>query len=105
MTQKQTASIAASWRDHPIGIQAEGLEVEELSFPAQSKKKGKVELRIESNRSDCLCNCSKGLDNKISAQTSVFISESRTARDTNSHFKIPNAFKSNSLKKSSRTHQ
>ena len=39
MTQKQTASIAASWRDHPIGIQAEGLEVEELSFPLQSKKK------------------------------------------------------------------
>ena len=53
MTQKQTASIVASWRDHPIGIQAEGLEVEELSFPVQSKKKGKVELRIESNRSDC----------------------------------------------------
>ena len=41
----------------------------------------------------------KGLDNKISVQTSVFISESRTARDTNSHFKIPNAFKSNSLEK------
>ena len=41
MTQKQTASIAASWRDHPIGIQAEGLEVEELSFPVQSKKKRK----------------------------------------------------------------
>ena len=57
MTQKQTASIAASWRDHPIGIQAEGLEVEELSFPVRSKKKGKVELRVESNRSDCLCNC------------------------------------------------
>ena len=41
MTQKQTASIATSWRDHPIGIQAEGLEVEELSFPVQSKKKEK----------------------------------------------------------------
>ena len=41
MTQKQTASIAASWRDHPIGIQAEGLEVEELSFPVQGKKKRK----------------------------------------------------------------
>ena len=39
MTQKQTASIATSWRDHLIGIQAEGLEVEELSFPVQSKKK------------------------------------------------------------------
>ena len=35
MTQKQTASIAASWRDHLRGIQAEGLEVEELSFPVQ----------------------------------------------------------------------
>ena len=57
MMQKQTASIATSWRDHPRGIQAEGLEVEELSFPVPSKKKGKVELRVESNRSDCLCNC------------------------------------------------
>ena len=46
MTQKQTASIAASWRDHPIGIQAEGLEVEELSFPMQSKKQR--ESRIKS---------------------------------------------------------
>ena len=43
-------------------------------------------------------NRSKGWK-KIPVQTSVFISESRTARDTNSHFKIPNAFKSNSLKK------
>lgn len=46
MTQKKRASIAASWRDHPKGIQAGGLEVEELSFPVQSKKKRK-------NRSDC----------------------------------------------------
>ena len=29
--------------------------------------------------------------------TSVFISESRTARDTNSHFKIPNVLRSSSL--------
>ena len=54
MTQKQTASIATSWTDHPIGIQAEGLEVEELSFPVQSKKKRKSRIKtVESNRSDC----------------------------------------------------
>ena len=58
MTQKQTASNSASGRDHPRGIQAEGLEVAELSFPVQSiRKKGEVKLREESNRSDCLCNC------------------------------------------------
>ena len=41
MTQMKTVSIAASWRDHLRGIQAQGLEVEELSFPVQSKKKKK----------------------------------------------------------------
>ena len=52
MTQKQTASIAASWRDHPIGIQAEGLEVEELSFPVQSKKQreSRIKSRVEQIR-------------------------------------------------------
>ena len=52
MTQKQTTSIATSWRDHPIGIQAEGLEVEELSFPVQSKKKRKsrIKSRVEQIR-------------------------------------------------------
>ena len=52
MTQKQTASIAASWRDHPIGIQAEGLEVEELSFPVRRKKKRKsrIKSRVEQIR-------------------------------------------------------
>lgn len=48
MTQMKTVSIAASWRDHLRGIQAQGLEVEELSFPVQSKKKkkGKAKLRL-----------------------------------------------------------
>ena len=52
MTQKQTASIEASWRDHPIGIQAEGLEVEELSFPVQSKKQreSRIKSRVEQIR-------------------------------------------------------
>ena len=52
MTQKQTTSIAASWRDHPIGIQAEGLEVEELSFPVQSKKQreSRIKSRVEQIR-------------------------------------------------------
>lgn len=54
MTQKKRASIVASWRDHPKGIQAGGLEVEELSFPVQSKKKRKSQIKtVESNRSDC----------------------------------------------------
>ena len=49
MMQKQTASIATSWRDHLRGIQAEGLEVEELSFPVPSKKKRKsrIKSRVE----------------------------------------------------------
>ena len=53
MTQKQTASVEASWRDHLRGIQAEGLEVEELSFPVQSKKKRKsrIKSRVEQIRS------------------------------------------------------
>ena len=52
MTQKQTASIAASWRDHLRGIQAEGLEVEELSFPVQSKKQreSRIKSRVEQIR-------------------------------------------------------
>ena len=52
MMQKQTASIAASWRDRPRGIQAEGLEVEELSFPVQSKKKreSRIKSRVEQIR-------------------------------------------------------
>ena len=59
MTQMKTVSIAASWRDHPRGIQAQGLEVEELSFPVQSKKKKrKSQIKIvESNRSDCATYC------------------------------------------------
>ena len=52
MTQKQTASIETSWTDHPIGIQAEGLEVEELSFPVQSKKQreSRIKSRVEQIR-------------------------------------------------------